>query len=268
MENNLKIQAINYEHEFFLRSAARSASVTEQPSTPIAAKVDIPFSYRTFADQSNEEGNDDSDTPVASLEPSMNEVHAASGDDSEGKGFTSRLSSPSVQPRFSMPFPPTPASIPPLAAATAAFNALAGRGRGPHTIDSAAEVAAIVAAKRKLKAFLPGYPLASENQVAAVLNKAVMHVNTSVPAAAAPNGPVYPAIVKQHSDNRSTGENLNSIVFGAVESNITATTTAAAPTPLGSWVFFEQDMEDQMFMSLDPVLVDVDLSLMPDGRMW
>lgn len=250
------------------------ACVGEQPSTPTAAEVDAPFSDRFSGNQSAEEGNDDSETGVASPESPENQP-AASGS-AGGEGFTSGLSFFLACPRVAMPPPPAPARIPPSKSA-AAFKLLSSRDPGARTKDSAAEVAAIVAAKRKLKAFLPGYPLASETQVADVFNKACMQVTPSVPTLPITDaasiaeyiygGPVYPSIVKQPSAALGSGEELNSIVVGEVENNIAATASATTLIPMGDGVLPEED-EDKIFMHLDPVLVDLDMSLMPDGRMW
>jgi hypothetical protein len=288
------------------RAFARFAS--PEPCTPTGPEVDAHFNGPTSEEQSFEEGNDDSETAVASLDSHKQHAAAASnaangvgGAVAAADGFTSRLSSPPASPRVaSMPPSPlsTAAPIPPLTA-VAAYKLLTSRGPGAHTKESAAEVAAIVAAKRRLKAFLPGCPLASEHQVASVFEKAFMQVNTAIgdrdgagasgfPVVASNNaeyiynGPIYQSIVTEPSDTLTECElgsgALGSMIIDAAKgtngdnnkNNNIEDKTANAPASanrIESGVLPDEE-EDEIFMNLDPVLVDMDMSLLPDGRMW
>jgi hypothetical protein len=229
-----------------------------------------------------EEGNDDSETAVATIDSPKKDtfthgaangaVNAANAAAGGRDGFTSCFSSPSnspLQKTASMPPPPPPqpASLPPLTAA-AAYKLLASRGPGAHTKDSAAEVAAMVAAKRRLKSFLPSYPGASDQQVAAVLNRCFsQQMNTVVPTSSLAteylyNGPVYPSILLDSSSNVASGDELDSILIG------TTVPANGYGSDSGSGIILPEEEEDEIFMNLDPVLVHMDMSLLPDGRMW
>jgi hypothetical protein len=77
-------------------------------------------------------------------------------------------------------------------------------------------------------------------------------------------GSVYPYnLVKQPSTLVGFGEELNSIVLGTM-----ASTGADTADDSGNGNGFIAEGEDELFMNLDPVLVDMDMSLLPDGRMW
>jgi len=260
MENNPKTVSINKTNFSFCRSSAILASTGEQPSTPTAVEVDAAFNYRSSIDQSAEEGNGNSEIPIASLESAKIEP-ANSGDNADGEGFTSSLSSPSIYPRFAMPSPFASAPIPP-SITTDALKLLSSRGRGAHTKDSAAEVAEIVAAKRRLKSFLPGCPLASEDQVSAVLSEAFMQVTAGAPSAEyIHDDPVQPSVIVGSNEEHS------SIVVVEGENNTAATATDAALKSLES-EFLPEEEDDKIFMNLNPLVVDMDMALMPDGGMW